>query len=355
MSYPARVTNDPWIGDEWRLVLAARRVFVRAAHRPLVVSAVALAIAGTALGLRATAPPVLEGSLHFLLREGDLTSPGHEAQPSPDVAAYIAEVALSRAELEPMLRKHRWSLAWLNRDPVGAMAEFREELVIDVRRNYFIYPRGRDDPPRSAHVSLRLVGADPETVTGVLHDIAAAIQRDQAARRATHLSGAGALFETELARAREQVRSVAAEIAVLERARRTAAPRDTLPLEGRLAALRVENELALDRVVALEGRVSEVRFSGAAAHENLGMTFELLDEHLATLSPELTRPELARLGVLYLAFALVAAAAFVGALDDRVYAPGDLMARGLPVFGALPRFPGDAIAAHRARTHEVPR
>ena len=79
------------------------------------------------------------------------------------------------------------------------------------------------------------------------------------------------------------------------------------------------------------------------------MKFELVDERVATFAPRLTVLELAlRAGVIFAA-ALAVTATVAGALDDRIYAPQDLAAWGLPLFGALPRFPGDDAGSYRAR------
>jgi hypothetical protein len=41
----------------------------------------------------------------------------------------------------------------------------------------------------------------------------------------------------------------------------------------------------------------------------------------------------------------------VGAFNNRIYSTADLAARGLPVFGAIPRFPGDDVGAFRERAN----
>ena len=65
--------------------------------------------------------------------------------------------------------------------------------------------------------------------------------------------------------------------------------------------------------------------------------------------PRLTPRQLAYLGGFVLAIALLLTVPVLGAFDDRIYGPEDLSARGLPLFGALPRFPGDDAGSYRSR------
>jgi hypothetical protein len=349
------VDADPWISDEWHGAVAARRVFARAARRPTTVISIAMAIAGAAVLWRGMKPPRYEATLFFRLEEGELTHPTHEPQPPPDIRQYISSVALSRTHLEPILRKHRWGLAWLDRDPVGAIEAFREDLVIDVSRNYFIWARAPGDPPRSAQVALSLAGGDPDRTRAVLDEIGDAILRAQAAERAERLAQARAIFAAQLAEARAHTRALEDEMEglVLEASRDGS--RRAFAAEARVAALDAQIKLAIENALALERRVQEVAFSGAAADEQLGLAFQLFDAHLATFAPHLTPSQLAARGAIWFAIALLLTAAVVGAFDGRLHGAGDLVAWGLPVFGALPRFPGDDAAAHRARVRGAER
>jgi hypothetical protein len=116
-----------------------------------------------------------------------------------------------------------------------------------------------------------------------------------------------------------------------------------------IAVLTNEVPNAIGQVLTLQRRASETRFSAAAERAQLGLTFELFDERLAADPPILTVRQLIWRGAVVFAIALLLVAAVAGAFDDRVYGPADLAARGLPLFGALHRFPGDDAGSYRAR------
>jgi 8-oxo-dGTP pyrophosphatase MutT (NUDIX family) len=343
------MTSDAWISDEPRLSAAVLGVISRARRRPLRVLALALISAAVLVAARAQRPPSHLATLHFRVAEGELADPGHAPVPPRAIREYIFHVALSRERVKRIMERHRWSSAYLARDPVAAIDEFREEIGIEVSRNYFVYDRRPWDEPRSAQVAISLMGSDAGKTRAVLHDVGEAILRDQQDHRAEHLARASEAVALQLVDARTRVNALQERIGRLQEAAAGAGGGSPVDAQARIATLRVEAAGAIERVVALEKRAAELGFSSAAEREQLGLVLELVDETVVAVAPSLNPWQLAGLGAIALVIALALAALLVGVFDDRVYGAADLTSHGLPAFGELPRFPGDDAGSYRAR------
>jgi len=238
------------------------------------------------------------------------------------------------------MKKHHISRALLARDRVKAIDEFREEIEIEVTRNYFIFERTQYNERRSAQVAVTMTGSDPERTQAILGEIGASIVDDQAKARAGALARARELYagQLELAQARRRTLETRAEALWREAAHDPAA-------RAQIGAVQTEMRGVLDQIAALERRADEVAFSAAADEKDLGTNLVLFDDSLETLAPPLGGLGLVRLAALVFLSVLLVSVVVVGAFDDRVYAPEDLTTRGLPVLGALPRFPGDDVGS----------
>jgi hypothetical protein len=343
------VSDGTWISDEPRLGSVARLVLARALHRRVPILLVALLVTGGATVLRWLKQPTQEATLYFRLEEGDLGDAGHGIRPPSDIRQHIVNVALSRKQLEQIMRKYHWSEGWMARDRAAAIDEFRESIEISVERNYFIYPRSPGEDPRSAEVRISLSGPDEDQVRAILREIGDAILLDQEAQRRGRLHEAREVFRAQLEHARARTRALQEVMARLSIEATGPDERAALAARARLAVLEAEAKGALEQELSLQKRASALAFNAAREEEQLGMKFELVDERVATFAPKLTALELALRAAVILVAVLALTATVVGAFDDRVYAPQDLAAWGLPLFGALPRFPGDDAGSYRAR------
>ena len=105
------------------------------------------------------------------------------------------------------MKKYNWSTPFLARDPVTAIDEFREDVVVEVSQNYFIYDRRPDDAPRSATIAISLSGSDREKTVAMLQEIGDAILQEQTPQRGERLAQARVLVEAQLASARSRTKS----------------------------------------------------------------------------------------------------------------------------------------------------
>lgn len=348
MRYP-RPVPDPWIDDEPTLREVTARVLSHARHRwPRVVAAAVIATT-LLVGYRAVKKPIYVATLVFELQEGDLAQTNDPAHVPLDIRQHIAAVALSRDQLQKLMRKHGVSIAWLDRDPVSAVEEFRERIEVEVTRNYFLFDRRRNDEARSARVSVSLLGGDPDTTVALLREMGDAIVADQLTERAERLRQARDHFSAELARARARTDALRQSIERLSVDLPGAAEDGAIAVAARLAALQAEARVSIDQTVAIEQRAADLAFGADAEARRLGVSLALLDEDVTVLARRLTLAQLAKLALVVLSGALLVAAVVIGAYDDRLYAPADVAASELAVFGALPAFPGDDAFSFRTR------
>jgi hypothetical protein len=349
MSRPAIGPPDRWISEEWRLVRAARGALVRARRRPRRVLAVALLLAGAFLVLRALQPARYQASLYFRLAEGALSVPSVGFRPPRDVRQHLSNIALSRHQLKQVMANHGRATAWLARDPVAAVEDFRDEISVEVSRNYFLSDRGPQDQPRSAQVTVALSGSDAAQTEAMLREIGQSIVKGQADERRFRLAETHDLLAAELAAARGRARTVQEGLERLSAQVIKVRGEDLTLLQARVAAQEAEAMSAIDQVLALERRMVSIDFDGAAEAEQLGLNFQLIDARLVEVTAPLTLPTLAYLGVVAFLAALLLVAPVVGAFDDHLYAAEDLADHGLGLVAAFPPFPGDQAGAWRSR------
>jgi hypothetical protein len=341
------MADERWISDEPRLAFATRLVIARALHRPVLVLVVALFVAGAFVASRVLNPPGYVATLHYRIQEGALSDPRHAPRAPPGIGDYIRNVAMSRDRVERLLKEHPSLGPSVATSRDLAIERFRDEVEIEVTRNYFILDWAPGDEPRSARVAVSLRARDGAEALGVLHEIGGTILQDQSEYRRAQVAGSREFIETQVQVARARVNALQHRLGQLqgEPSRRTTT-RDGRNLP-QIAALQGEARAATGRLVELERLAAASRLTAAAEQQDLGLTFELFDESVVPSGIRLTPLKLAALGTLAFGIALLITLIVVGTFDDRVYAPADLASHGLPVFGALPRFPGDDAWTYR--------
>jgi len=349
VSYAGSMTREPWVSDEARMAAIVRRVYARALRRPVRVLAIAALTTGAYVAMRAGQVQTYEATLYFNIAEGDLTDPNNAPRPLWAIRQYISNVALSRTRVERLMNKYHLSPAYLARNRVAAIDAFRDDIDIEVSRNYFIYDRVQFNAPRSAQVAISTRGTDPEKTRAMVREIGDAILQEQIAQRADRLAQARGLFGAHLLMARTRTKALQQTIDRLWLDLARADKPRAIVIQAEIAAAQAEVRGAIERVVALERRAADIAFTAAAESNQLGLSFELFDQSLVVSAPHLTPFQLARLAAIVFAVVLLLTVPLVGAFDDRIYSPQDLQVRGLPFFGALPRFAGDDAGSYRAR------
>jgi len=344
------MADERWVSDEPRLSSVARQVIARALHRPVLVLGVAMLVAGPFVARRVLRPPAYEAALHFRIAEGELSDPLHAPRAPRGIHDYIRNVAMSRDRVERILKDHPSFGSNLEGNREKAVELFREDVDIQVSRNYFILDWSPGNTPRSARVAISLRALDGAEALEILHEIGAAILQDQAEYRLAHVASSRDLVDAQLREATARARDIQQRLGRLQWGAAGGNPAHDRRDRSQIATLQGESRAATAHLVELERLAAAVRLTAAAEQDDLGLAFELYDESVVPYGVRLTPLKLAALGTFAFGVTLLITLLVVGSFDDRVYAPTDLLMRGLPVFGALARFPGDDAWTYRWRT-----
>jgi hypothetical protein len=307
------------------------RLFARGWARPALTLLLALTMAAVVVGMRARKVDKFAARVVLRVTEGDLdfeTAPPPNAQ----LRGYIYNAVFSTPRLLEVIRARHLYAGAFAVDPDRAVELMRDDIKIEVWRNYFISPRAPDDPPRSARLSISYTANDPELAYAVVQDLKAMLIADEALKRATVADRAMADVELALGSLRTQLeaaRALQAALALeLQRAPKT-------PLALRLADLHQSIVGLEEQQHTYELRSAALERRSRIEHNRMGLVFQIVDD--GRVPPMgLRRPvKLAVLGgaVFFLVLPLCAIA--IGAFDTRVRNLDDVRRLGLQPLGHL--------------------
>ncbi len=341
--------QDTCILDEPRLWKVLRDVLARAARQPIRTLAVAALATGSMLAVRVSMPPAYVASLTFRMTEGDVQDSRSSPNPPARIREYISNVALTREQLLALMEKHGVAARLRQVNPEAALESMRQDIEIEVVRNYFLFDRRRAREPRSAQIFLSFWGDDRAQVQAVVHDIGTIILESQAAGRSARLSQARELNALQARQARDRLQLMQEQHARLLVHGSAGDREDRAGVRAELALLEQEIRAVVGRVQNLERRAADLQFSQEAEQQRLGLSFRLVDESVKAVREPLRASEIAGWGTIVFAVVSPILAVFFGAFNPRIYRAADVTASGFPLLGTVPRFAGDDAGALRAR------
>ncbi len=345
-----RRTQEPWIAAEPRLASSARHVVARAFRRPLVVFGIAAAFTALLSAYRLTKVPSYQATAYFRLVEGDVADPrGSSPRPPRLIREYVAAVALSRQKLVEIMTEHNLYRKTRQRDMLQAVQSMREDIDIDVTRNYFLYDRRPDDEPRSASIKISYSSGDRDQARAIVHELGQAVLDVQARQRTARLEAARTVTQAELTHVKENVRELQGQLDQLWLDAADAKGAELVATNAQIASLQGSLQASVDRVQKLERKAADLQLASAIEDSRLGISFQLVDEEVVTRAPRLGKRDTVRLVTAVFVSALLVTLVVVGAWGRRVYVAADLLSVGVPVLGTLARFPGDDVGPYRAR------
>jgi hypothetical protein len=327
----------------------------RALARPLVPLLLALAVALAAVGMRARKARIFESQVVLRVTESDLdalTAP----RPAKELRAYVLDVAFSKEALLELI--HRFDLypRQMRRDPSYAVEAMRDDLEVEVWRNYFLEARDVDDPGRTARIAVSYRAKDPHLACDVARALGELIVAHEEKSRTAIALRTAELASADVEAAQAELVRRQGEIVSKELAARFAPPAQATLLE--IEAANLQKSIATDttRLTDLVKRKGALSLRAAMESRHLGLRFELIDPG----HPQdrgLSRPkELGAIGLVVFLFCLPLGALAAGAFDGRVYDLDDVRRLGLEPLGHVEPFPGDnvgALDARLAREHHV--
>jgi hypothetical protein len=311
------MTARSWIDEEPRAAVYVRQaieLFLRGSRRPmrLLVAAslfIAIVVGATAFARRTYAP-------HYVLRVVE-TDRDRSSLPRPprQLAEYVREGVFTSKPLLELVHRYGLYPGLSRKNPRAALDSFREDIDVDVYRNYFVEERSADAPPRSARLSVSYSGPSRDIAVGVTRDLGSLIVQHETAMRRAQAAGAAAYAKREVDLAQRALVSRRAELAS-KRAEIERAAGLEPKLQVELVSLLVSLDGLERRQDESERRQAVLALGAAFEGSGLGMSFEVADDaSLSTGSEE--RNTQMMLGGLSLIFGLPLVAMAVGAFDTK--------------------------------------
>jgi len=329
-------TGEPGLAEAGHEVV---RLFDRARRHPRAVVVLALLVGGAFAAWRATHRPRPWATVVLSVTEGDL-DPTTAPRPQRQLRHYVEDVIFSRPNLLAIAKQNQLvSAERLATDPLRAYDNVRDDIEVEVYRNYFLEDRGERSAARSARIVIRYCNKDRDVAMTVANMLAQLlIERESESRRDE--------AKQALEMARMGVSELSADIEAKRKelylseleANRPGQPRD-VAMRATVAASRLRSE-----IVALDGRLTIVRkeandleLRSAIERGQLGLVFQLVDTRRDPAPPSRRAPMLIVSGFAVALFALPFCGLFLGALDNRIYNSEDVRRLGLTSLGSVTR------------------
>jgi hypothetical protein len=341
----------PWENDEQDLLGAFaefRRLLRRALSHPVRPILYALLITGALVGMRARKVQVYSSRIILRVAEGDLdaaTSP----RPAKQLRRHVLEVAFSNPRLLGLIKKKGLYPRDLAKDPAFAIESMREDIEVEVWRNYFLEQRGALDAGRTARIAISYQSRNPEVAYEVVKELGNLISEQEETNRISMADEAVLLAQESVKEAAEDLLRRRGQIVAKEMASHHAPAQAAALLRIEVMNLQTQIVPIEFRLKALEQTRNELELRAAMERNKMGLTFEVVDGGRQARLGESKRQELTRLAILTFLLVLPLCGLLAGAYDQRVYGIDDVRRLGLHSLGHVHQFPGDNMGALDAR------
>jgi hypothetical protein len=316
----------------------------------------------------------------FVLRVVEMDRDPHTApRPKRHLREHVRDAVFSNTRLAELIEKHGLYPALYRANPIAAITSFREDIEIDVYRNYFVEERSPDDPPRSARIAVSYRSSDRKQGLAVTRDLGKAIIDNEHQNRKRQAIAAAQEAEKVLTRARADVLALRQQIA----SRALLLGVDLQSAEMRASLLHATPEPALDSntplgsqtiaqpdfasrlagrdrddqaraVVELiglkrslqgaerqladaESRKADLELGRDLEQGGLGLRFEVIDEGAISESAGIGFDDLLFVGLCTLLLGLPLLVLAVGAFDSKIRDSLDVARLGLRPLGFVDR------------------
>lgn len=273
------MTTLSWIDSEPRLSDCVEQVawlFTRGVRRPGWIAAVVLTIAAAVLGF------VFFGKTShapsYVLR---IVETGHDPRnlprPRRQLAEYVKTGIFTSTPLLDIVRRHGLYPSLLRKNPRAALETFREDIEVDVYRNYFVEERAAGTAPRSARLSISYKNSNPDVAVSVTRELGALIVAHERSVRREQSANAEYAAKREVDARREQLESRRLELATKREQLESNAEHDPL-LDVEFADLAASATTLALREDLAERREAEIAVGAALEASGMGLSFEVVND-----------------------------------------------------------------------------
>lgn len=309
------MTTRSWLDDEPRpsaCLLQAARLLYAGARRPAAVLAGTAILLASLLAIRALQKHAYTPRFVFRVVETD-SDPRNHPRPRRDLADYVQNGVFTSGPLLDIIHRYGLYPGLARRSARAALEAFREDIDIDVYRNYFVEERSADSAPRSARLAISYKNADRNLAVSVTRALGTLVAERELAARRDLASHAAEAAQREVDAGREVLESRQLELA----AKRAALDRMNAPDPGaevELAELAASADRLAMRQDEAEKHDAELTVGAALESRGLGLSFEVVDDAALPAHSERAEVELAIFGssfLLGLPLVFLAVGAFV--------------------------------------------
>lgn len=330
-----------------------RRLLLRAAARPWLTLALTLLATGAVVAYRARKQQVYESRIAFRVVEGDVDA-GSSPSTNGRLREYVADVCFSTSRLLSVIRARGLYPGLTKRDPSLAVEEMRDDLNIEVWRNYFI--EGAAGPEgREARVAISYQGRDPRQVYDVVRDLGHLVTEAEATSRRDEADSALMAADDEVADAKAILEKAQSDLVAKQFLRVRA---QTPAQAAQLLVQSIDLEQGMPKLErqleAAQKRRNRVYMRAQLERKQLGLRFEQTDPGRVAAAGISRKKLLAFVAVAMFFFSLPLAMIAVGAFDDRIYRTIDVQRLGLRALGGMRPFVGDNVGALEERLRHDP-
>jgi hypothetical protein len=330
-----------------RLGRRARRRWLLTLTLTLLLTAVVVSMAGTR-------PRSYASRVAFRVSEGSVDAET-QLHTNGKLRDYVTQVVFSNQRLTAVIKQHDLYPSLAARDMSLAVESMRDDVEVEVWRNYFGQPRSADDPSRSARIAVTFHGRDAQLVYAVVHDLGQLITEHERGARLQQAEVALRIADAEADSARELATRRRHELTEKQLQQQTA----RTPQEGLMRVIEARNlEKAIPRAdkmaQAAERQRQKAYLRLQLEKRAMGLRWEMVDS--GRIEPEgmSRRVQLTIIGCIVFVLALPLCLIAVGAFDARVYDLEDLRRLGLSPVGAVRHFGGDNVGALADRLRHDP-
>ena len=218
---------------------------------------------------------------------------------------------LTSAPLLGVMGRHGLYASLARKNAPAALASFREDIDVDVYKNYFLEERSVGSAPRLARLAISYRHADAEVATSVTRELGALVVDHETSVRRDQATSAAERAKHEVDTARQALVLRRSEVAWKEDELQRvggADPRRQVELIG-LLGFRYRLELRQDE---RERREASLSLGALLERHGMGMSFEVVDDASLPSGPG-ARGEPIAFALASLAFALPLVSMAVGA------------------------------------------
>jgi hypothetical protein len=323
-----------WIDSEPGLLVVGRQVgllYRRAAQRPFLTIGLTLLLTSALLGVLAFKKRTFAPEVVLRAIESDAVL-GAVPRAKKRLRDHVRDAVFSNQHLAEVMDKYGLYPSLARNNPQAALETFKDDIDVEVYRNYFVEERVANSAPRSARIAISYRSSDRRLALDVARDLAQLVADNETKSRAAQFTAAAERAGVEVARARSallEARGSLEQKMLLSRAQPTAqANVEIMNLQRSLPALE-------RRVDDAEARQAGLELQASMESEQLGLRFELADAGAIPESAVLHLKQYVLFGLFAFAFGLPLVGLAVGAFDRRVRYIEDLDRLGVKRLGKL--------------------